>query len=282
MIDLTICSVSYHSGLHLAANYVLTREINGDVRWIVAQNGPAEALPRFTVIQGASAPPSIGPGNQNIKAASYHHALGLNATLPHITTRYALFLDPDFFVVPPLARILEEMTSRGLAFFGAPYAIDPNKPRRQDFPCAFCMFVDTEQVDISKFDFMPDVSRLDVMADTGFQIYTRYSGSPHDVVLPSYSAGPTPYRHTTRQLSDICQHQFTKASTDAYFWEDKLFGIHLHMKLHINLLTIGKFATKLAAKADLQTVRQIVTTARGQWGLSTQIPPSARSTSDAA
>jgi hypothetical protein len=281
MIDLTICSVSFHSGLHLAANYDLTREINGDVRWIVAQNGPAEDLPRFTVIPGASAPATIGPGNQNIKAASYHHAVGLNATLPYITTRFALFLDPDFFVVPPLARILDEMTSRELAFFGAPYAIDPNKPRRQDFPCAFCMFVDTEKVDVASFDFMPDVSRLDVMADTGFQIYTRYSGSPHDAVLPSYSAGPTSHRHTTRQLSDICQHQFAKASTDAYFWDEKLFGIHLHMKLHINLMTIGKFATKLAAKADLQTVRQIVTTSRSQWGLS-NIPPSTRSASDAA
>jgi hypothetical protein len=102
------------------------------------------------------------------------------------------------------------------------------------------------------------------------------------VALPSYSAGPTPYRHTTRQLSDICKHQFAKASTDAYFWEDKLFGIHLHMKLHINLLTIGKFATKLAARADLQTVRQIVTTARGHWDLTANSSPSTRSASDAA
>jgi hypothetical protein len=262
---LTICSVSFNSGLHLAANYELTREINGDVRWVVAQNGPLEDLPRFDVISGTEPPKSIAAGNQNIKIASYHHALGLNATLPHIKTRFALFLDPDFFVVPPLARVLDHMSSRGLAFFGAPYAIDPRKPRRQDFPCAFCMFVDTERVDISQFDFMPDVSRVDVMADTGFQIYTRYAAAPHDVVLPSYPPGSTAYRHTTRQLSDICPHQFAKASTDAYFWDDKLFGIHLHMKLHIYLQTIGKFATKLAAKADLATVRQIIATARGQW-----------------
>ena len=53
--QLTICSVSFHSGLHLAANYELTREINGDVRWVVAQNGPLEDLPRFVVIPGAAA-----------------------------------------------------------------------------------------------------------------------------------------------------------------------------------------------------------------------------------
>ena len=264
MNNLTLCSVSFHSGLHLAANFELTRALNGELPWIVAQNGPAEDLPQFTVIPGAAPPAAIGPGNQNIKAASYHHALGLNATLPHIKTRFAAFLDPDFFVVPPLARILDQMTARGLAFFGAPYAIDPRKPRRQDFPCAFCMFVDTEKVDLAQFDFQPDVARLDVMADTGFRISTRFADAPHDVALPSYPAGATGYRHTTRTLADICPHRFAKAATDAYFWNDKLFGIHLHMKLHIHLLTIGKFATKLAAKADLATVRKIIATAREQ------------------
>jgi hypothetical protein len=263
--DLTICSVSFNSGLHLAVNYELTQELNGDIRWIVAQNGPHEELPGFVTISGAQPPQTIPFGNPNIKIASYHHALGLNATLPHITTRFAAFLDPDFFVVPPLARVLEHMAKNRLSFFGAPYAIDPNKPRRQDFPCAFCMFIDRERVDLSKFDFSPDASRTDVMADTGFAIYTRNAGEPHDVVLPSYPSGGTPYCHTTRQLSDVCAHQFAKASTDAYFWKDKLFGIHLHMKLHIYLQTIGKFATKLAAKADLATVRQIVAAARKQW-----------------
>jgi hypothetical protein len=267
--ELTICSVSFHSGLHLAANYELTSEINGDLRWVVAQNGPFEDLPGFVAIPGAEPPQSIPAGNQNIKIASYHHALGLNATIPHIQTRFALFLDPDFFVVPPIGRVLSHMQSRGLAFFGAPYAIDPQKPRRQDFPCAFCMFVDTDRVDIRQFDFRPDAARLDVMADTGFQIYTRCASAPHDVVLPSYPTGATAHRHTRQQLSDICPHQFIKASTDAYFWDEKLFGIHLHMKLHIYLQTIGKFATKLAAKADLATVRAIIATARGQWGQTT-------------
>jgi hypothetical protein len=155
------------------------------------------------------------------------------------------------------------MRERGLAMFGAPYAIDPHKIRRQDFPCAFCLFVDTRQIKLAELDFLPDVSRLDVMADTGYHIYTRFAETPHDIALPSYS-GPTPFRHTPRQLSENCPHSFVKASTDSYFWNDQLFGIHLHMKLHINLLTVGKYATKLAAKADLRTVRQIVAQARSQ------------------
>ena len=116
---------------------------------------------------------------------------------------------------------------------------------------------------LAELDFLPDVTRLDVMADTGYHIYTRFAGAPHDIALPSYS-GPTPFRHTRRQLSDICPHSFMKAATDAYFWNEQLFGIHLHMKLHIHLQTVGKYATKLAAKADLQTVRQIVAQARSQ------------------
>src|SRR5690349_16153265 len=62
--DLTLCSVSFHSGRHLAANYELTRQINGDVRWLVAQNGPPEELPYFTVVPGAVAPTRIAQGNQ--------------------------------------------------------------------------------------------------------------------------------------------------------------------------------------------------------------------------
>jgi hypothetical protein len=267
MNDLTICSVSFHSGLHLAANYELTRQANGDVAWIVAQNGPFEGLDRFKVVAGAAPPTSIGPGNQNIKIASYHHALGLNATIPHIKTRYALFLDPDFFVVPPLGLVIDHMKSRELSFFGAPYAIDPQKPRRQDFPCAFCMFVDSQRVDLQAFDFMPDVSRTDIMADTGFTIYTQYSAAPLDVALPSYPSGATEFRHSRRRLQEICPHEFSKATTDAYFWQDKLFGIHLHMKLHIYLQTIGKFATKQAVKADLATVARIVATARREWNV---------------
>ncbi len=265
--DITLASVSFHSAMYLAANYEITRDLSGDVKWVVAQNGPAEELPRFTVLPGPQPPATIPAGNPNIKIASYHHALGLNATLPEIKTRFALFLDPDFFIIPPLQVVTDYMQANDLAFFGAPYAIDPNKPRRQDFPCAFCMFVDTQKVDLKSFDFQPDSARTDIMADTGFHIYTRYAGARHDIALPSFPSGQTVYRHTTRQLSDVCEHRFVKAATDAYFWQQKLFGVHLHMKLHIHVQMLGKYATRLVAKEDLSTVQRIVATARRDWGL---------------
>ncbi len=259
--DLTICSVSYHSRFHLALNYELTREQGDGFRWLVVQNGPPEDLPQFSVIPGANRPAAIPAGNPGIKIVSYHHAMGLNLALPHIRTRFAAFMDPDFFIVPPLAKVLAYMDQRGLAFFGAPYAIDPNKNRRQDFPCAFCMFVDTQKVDIARFNFLPDSARTDVMADTGYHIYTRYADQPHDVAVPSY-AGPTSFRHSRRQLSDICPDRLAKSTTDAYFLDDRLWGIHLHMKLHIHLPTVGEDAAHREAEADLQVVRKIIHQAR--------------------
>ncbi|HEX3997797.1 MAG TPA: hypothetical protein VHX65_04545 [Pirellulales bacterium] len=259
--DLTLCSVSYHSRFHLAMNDELTRRPGDRFRWLVVQNGPVEDLPQFSVVPGASRPTSIPAGNPAIKAVSYHHAMGLNLALPHIRTRFAAFMDPDFFIVPPIAEVLDYIDRRGLAFFGAPYAIDPNKRRRQDFPCAFCMFVDTKKVDIARFNFLPDSSRTDIMADTGFHIYTRYADQPHDIALPAYG-GPTPFRHSRRQLSDICPDRLTKASTDAYFLDDHLWGIHLHMKLHIHLPTVGEEAAHREAEADLAVVRKILHQAR--------------------
>lgn len=259
--DVTLCSVSYHSRFHLAMNYELTCQQSKNFRWIVVQNGPPEDLPNFSVIPGAKRPPAIPAGNPAIKAVSYHHAMGLNLALPHIRSRFAVFIDPDFFIVPPLAEVMDFMDRRGLAFFGAPYAIDPNKRRRQDFPCAFCMFVDTTKVDIAKFNFLPDSARTDIMADTGFHIYTRYADQPHDIALPSY-AGATPYRHSRRTLSEICPDRLTKSTTDAYFLDDRLWGIHLHMKLHIHLPTVGEEAARRDADADLAVVRKIIDRAR--------------------
>lgn len=261
--DLTICSVSYHSRRHLALNYELTRQTSDNFRWLVVQNGPAEELPNFSVIPGANRPTAIPTGNPAIKAVSYHHAMGLNLALPHIRSRFAAFMDPDFFIVPPLAEVLDYMDHRGLAFFGAPYAIDPNKRRRQDFPCAFCMFVDTTKIDIARFNFLPDSARTDIMADTGFHIYTRYAEQPHDIALPSF-LGPTPYRHSRRQLSDVCSDRLTRSTTDAYFLEDRLWGIHLHMKLHVQLATVGEDAAQRDAEADLAIVRKVIFQARRQ------------------
>lgn len=91
---------------------------------------------------------------------SYQHATALNRFLRtgSVNTRYLLILDPDFYIVRRdwIGDCLKRMQSKGWAFFGAPW--HPrwfNKYRY--FPCVHCMFIDTEKVDLTTLDFMPDL-----------------------------------------------------------------------------------------------------------------------------
>jgi hypothetical protein len=267
--ELTICSVSYHSGLHLQLNWELTTRAAGPVRWLVVQNGPPEPLDTFEVLPGVARPQLALPpdGTARVNGASYHHALALNSALGWLDSRFVLFLDPDFYIVPPLGELLDHMVRHELAFFGAPYAIDPARPRIQGFPCAFCMLVDGSRVDLRSLDFLPDASRRDVMADTGYRIYSHYvqtdqTGLRYEAVLPAAPSG-TPWPHSTRRFAEWCGEDALRGLTaDEYFWRDRPFGLHLHMKLHIHRLTAGPAATKAWAKQQLGQVRRAMEGAR--------------------
>lgn len=267
--ELTICSVSFHSGLHLQLNWELTTRVAGAVRWVVVQNGPPEPLETFEILPGVPRPELALPagGNQRVNAASYHHALALNSALARINSRFVLFLDPDFYIVPPLGELLDHMVRQELAFFGAPYAIDPARPRLQGFPCAFCMLVDGSRVDVRSFDFLPDASRMDVMADTGFRIYSRYlqasgAGLRYEAVLPASSLA-TPHAHTTQRFAEWCGEEVMAGLVaDEYFWRGRPFGLHLHMKLHVHRQMAGPAATKMWAKQQLAQVRRAIEGAR--------------------
>lgn len=158
---LTICSVSFRSAHFLGLNRRLTAALNPHPlpAWIVVDNTPtaertvAESdASDFTVLPGV--PPPHGLPEK--VTGSYHHAAALQAALPHVQTRYALILDPDFFVVRPgwVRLALDHMERRGLAFFGVPW-----HPRwfvkYRSFPCVHCMFIDLSQVKKAALDFSP-------------------------------------------------------------------------------------------------------------------------------
>ena len=98
---LTICSVSYRSRPFLDLNLELTRRSNPGgppFRWVVVENTPPgegdaveEGHGLFEVKPGVPAP------NQKKGRNSYHHGAALNEALRHVTTRYAMVLDPDFY-----------------------------------------------------------------------------------------------------------------------------------------------------------------------------------------
>jgi hypothetical protein len=156
VIDLSICSVSYHNATHLRVNWHLARRLNADsdrCRWIIAENTPeaaAERLdagdPRFEILPGASS--RLVP--------NYQHTEALHHCIDGVDTRFMLILDPDFYLVRPgwIGEILARMVERRLSFFGVPW-----HPRTSDkyhyFPCVHCLFIDLERVPKASIDLRP-------------------------------------------------------------------------------------------------------------------------------
>ena len=203
--DLTICAVYHSPETHalLEANIALTARMNPDsaICWLVADNSPdapweTRVKGLATFIKGAPVPigiPSWAKG-------SYHHAAGLNLLLPHIRTRYVLFLDVDFFLVGMgwYEGIISHMQEKNLAIFGAPYHPRDHRKYRY-FPCAYCMFIDGSKINVKDLDFSPLVEMISSgrirhffahdlpekilkkrysihgTKDTGYKIYEKFS-----------------------------------------------------------------------------------------------------------
>lgn len=198
---LTICMV-YHSPearALLDMNIAFTARMNpgSDIRWLVADNSPnapheTRTEGSMTIIKGAPVPVDAP------LPLSYHHAAGINLLLPFISTRYALIMDIDFFLVGARweKAILSHMQEKDIAFFGAPY--HPRHRRKyRYFPSVHCIFIDGGQITLSNLDFSPDVEIVSpgrvrqifrelskkilkkrylirATKDTGFRIYERF------------------------------------------------------------------------------------------------------------
>lgn len=164
--ELTICSVSFRSKFCLELNWELACRTNESEphKWIVVENTEGEAdesisqtLGSFRVLEGV---PNTCNG---IARGSYHHAAALNKSLQCVETRFALLLDPDYFIVCRgwISLVLSYMREKGIHFFGASYF--PNRSEKyRYFPCASCLFIDLKHVDRSSLDFMPEINELSV------------------------------------------------------------------------------------------------------------------------
>lgn len=167
--DFTICSV-YHSRDNkklLELNWDLAQKLNPGFRWtwVVTDNAPRELRERidakkFQVIPGVrheEMPDYVRPWMRG----SYHHTLAIHKSLPYIKTRFALFLDSDFYIVRPewMREITHYMQERGLAFFGVPWHPRHVKKYRY-FPAIHSFFVDLAQVDLDNLNFIPQYEEL--------------------------------------------------------------------------------------------------------------------------
>ena len=238
---LTICTVSFDSWGWLVLHMAFARRLapEAELHWVVADNAPGGTRPALPAGVDVRVVPGAPFPDRPYAAGGYHHGAGLNATLAHVRTRHALFLDPDFFVVRPHwpSGVLAHMEERGLAFFGAPW-----HPRWvykvRYFPCAHCLFVDGARVPLASLDFRPDYEEVPAHArrkeslplrgrvlrqalrivdplrlrkrrlvatsrDSGWRIYDRYARDPArrtECLQPVFAPGGT--RALERLLPD--------------------------------------------------------------------------------
>ncbi|MCB0104092.1 MAG: glycosyltransferase [Anaerolineales bacterium] len=157
---LTICAVSYRSASLLDLNLSLTRKLNttGSYRWLIVDNNndfPTGSLTGEEDVQLLQGEPCV---NEGALRGSYHHAQALNKALQHVSTRYLLVIDPDFFIFHRdwINEVLNHMSENGLSFWGAPYYPDLTWKRRY-FPTVSCMLIDLEKTGKELLDFTPEL-----------------------------------------------------------------------------------------------------------------------------
>ena len=198
---LTICSVSFYSKFCLDLNWELTRQLNStaDWSWIVVENSPEKSGDtlqardsRFHVVNG-SANVHSGPGR-----GSYHHAAGLGKSLEYVRTRFALFLDPDFYIVRErwIGDVTRYMDREGLSFFGAPYHPKWIGKYRY-FPSLHCLFVDLSKISRDDLDYTPAMREAAFMEMIRRRFLKRFFG-PRALVGISRDTGYRIYRRSRR------------------------------------------------------------------------------------
>jgi hypothetical protein len=160
--DLTILSVNFKGKAFLDLNYACATALNNTdlLNWVTVENTPDDADGRlnledgrFQVVKGVEPPRMSTKGR-----ASYHHGAALNKGKEYMKTRFALILDPDFFIVRKdwIAGILNYMVKNQLSFFGVPWHPRYYQKYRY-FPCVHNLFIDLSRVSLEELDFRPDL-----------------------------------------------------------------------------------------------------------------------------
>lgn len=233
-MDLTICTVNFKSRDYLEVNNELIKKLNPDlnIKWSICDNSPVPEVFSFDAQILPAVQYDQNIPNSFVNKHSYHHAAGLDSLIPHIKTRYVLFTDGDFFRLRSFDTIILHMDMHDLAAFGSGYFPD-GKKRIANVPVAFDMLVDTTKFEINKYSFRPNgVGSDGTIKDTGYSIYKELKSN--------YSIETTEPQQT--------------GLFESYFWRKKLYGIHLHSKLH---LREGE-KLKSRIKEQLTLVRELI------------------------
>ncbi len=157
MEKITILSVyhSLESRRLLELNYELTKKLNPNSQftWILADNTVstfADKMPndgRFMIVPGISGIESVPAEIPQWIKPSFHHNTAMNGSIKYANTRYALFLDSDFYVLQKdwIENAISHMQKKNLTFLGSPWHPKAYRVFRY-FPCHQCLFVDFDKL----------------------------------------------------------------------------------------------------------------------------------------
>ena len=163
MNRLTICSVVWNDKWLLDYNWDLTQSLNIDQSfdWIMVRQLPIQPQkevetkfqPDFKMIDGMvedwGGPPIRSRG------AIFNYR-GYNIVIPHVKTRFLLWLHPDFYVIRSnwINDIIDYMQNKELDFIGSPFHPRMYKQPRYSVSGHF-LLVDTYRVNVFKWDWSP-------------------------------------------------------------------------------------------------------------------------------
>jgi len=273
---------------YLNANLGMTRDENMDFEWVVVSGKNPYQRPTHRPFKKAEMDPFFSKNeidhNNSIKpqrlipgskAASYIgdmvgpvsvcHSAELNHVVKYIDpkSKYVLLLDADFYIVPPLHAVINFIEERGLAFFGASYSCS-KLPTIRDFPVLFCMFINTEMIDIQSLDFSSgygeDSVNPDIYPDTGYKVFNKYKGSkvPYDVAYPTVLPD-NPFLSHHPKFKYTRNTVLGRKKIDEYWFNDQIFAFHARAKMNSGKMTAAAKVEKMSKQIGLieETVHSI-------------------------
>jgi len=246
MSKLTICSVFHNDKTKklLELNQKHTKDLNpksehGWYEWLVKDN-------------------TNDIGDYDMKA-SYEVARALNELATQVKTKYALFLDSDFFIVREnwVQDVLDYMKKKNLMFLGVPWHPKWFKKIRY-FPAEHCLFVDIRKVGVLDFTPAPQehevplfVARLPIWLrnnlepryqigtsrDVGYRIYRSYKSYRNECFKPVFRPKriipfiPDRFSYTPKRSSftkiGFKEHGLKDTGFEEFMWKGKPFGFHM-------------------------------------------------------
>lgn len=250
-MQISICITNYKTDnlISLNKNWIQSLNKNIELEFIIGCNTPYKDLDIATILVDSVPDEDCLMNSKNTqdislwgkKKSGNQHSVSMQKCFRRASFRYLLSLDPDFFCLIPLSRLVEEIEKRDLAVIGSPHGYVQEFCKHFDFhrspigflPGPFCTLIDRERYTESII-FDPRQS------DDRFNSW----GDKVDTSLP-FRESLYKYKYETfnvcinnscsicRELGDQYmedQHGKFRGGCERYFFDNKLCGIHYHYR----------------------------------------------------